>query len=326
MKRIRWIDIAKGLGIVLVVLGHCQIPNTVLRIITAFHMPLFFFLAGYTYSPEKYSLPDFCKSRMKTIVWPYLFFTALSVLASFGRKLVGQDTSLAIIFDSFISMGFVESNPPLWFLRSLFVVEILFCLYQRVHKKHWLALLGVYFIMILAFALNWRFYMRSVNGFVFYGLGYAMKELRVMDHVKRHKFPVCIVSAMIFAGTWMYASADFSITTNSNLIAFVVITHAGILGMIALSMCLESMKLQIFDYLGKNSLVILCTHILVKDVISVLLKLILKNSTFMDEVSMEFAVLTTVAICIGSCVTAEIINRFFPFVIGKHYKHARISS
>ena len=49
-KRIEYLDIAKGVGILLVVLGHNDfevISLFVQRLIYSFHMPLFFFLSGY---------------------------------------------------------------------------------------------------------------------------------------------------------------------------------------------------------------------------------------------------------------------------------------
>ena len=64
-KRLTYIDIAKGIGIVLVVLGHC-IPDATSPtgisvpayrwlhdVIYSFHMPLFFFLAGFMVSRQK---------------------------------------------------------------------------------------------------------------------------------------------------------------------------------------------------------------------------------------------------------------------------------
>ena len=47
-KRIEWIDIAKGILIVLVVLGHSEISGIAASVINSFHMAAFFFLAGLT--------------------------------------------------------------------------------------------------------------------------------------------------------------------------------------------------------------------------------------------------------------------------------------
>ena len=47
--RVEWIDAAKGIGIILVVLGHIWLIGPGQKIINSFHMPLFFFLSGYGY-------------------------------------------------------------------------------------------------------------------------------------------------------------------------------------------------------------------------------------------------------------------------------------
>ena len=41
-NRIVWVDIVKGIGIILVVLGHSNPPVWLSTFISAFHMPLFF--------------------------------------------------------------------------------------------------------------------------------------------------------------------------------------------------------------------------------------------------------------------------------------------
>ncbi|MBQ8345321.1 MAG: acyltransferase family protein, partial [Clostridia bacterium] len=46
--RISWIDIAKGIAILLVLLGHTICPTWMSVYIYSFHMPLLFVLSGYT--------------------------------------------------------------------------------------------------------------------------------------------------------------------------------------------------------------------------------------------------------------------------------------
>ena len=67
------IDIAKGLGIVLVVLGHNWIAqeNTELfEIIFSFHMPLFFFLAG-VFVGDSNNIIDFIIKKTDALLKPY---------------------------------------------------------------------------------------------------------------------------------------------------------------------------------------------------------------------------------------------------------------
>lgn len=45
-KRIEWIDVAKGICIVLMVVGHTRLPSIISNWIWSFHMPFFFFISG----------------------------------------------------------------------------------------------------------------------------------------------------------------------------------------------------------------------------------------------------------------------------------------
>jgi fucose 4-O-acetylase-like acetyltransferase len=53
-KRIEWVDTAKGIGILLVILGHTILLPFISVPIYAFHMPLFFLLSGLFIKANKY--------------------------------------------------------------------------------------------------------------------------------------------------------------------------------------------------------------------------------------------------------------------------------
>lgn len=75
-ERLDWIDAAKGLGILLVVVGHVWTRGPVRDAIYAFHMPLFFLLAGFVAQPRP--MGDFLRRQWSVMAIPYLAF--LSVL------------------------------------------------------------------------------------------------------------------------------------------------------------------------------------------------------------------------------------------------------
>lgn len=52
IQRIDDWDIAKGIGILLVVMGHLGIPPMLSNAIYLFHMPLFFILSGLLFAPK----------------------------------------------------------------------------------------------------------------------------------------------------------------------------------------------------------------------------------------------------------------------------------
>lgn len=99
LKHLHWLDIAKGIGIILVVIGHCVFPNHLL--IDSFHMPLFFVLAGLTFKIKPASI--FILSKINRIGVPFIFWSIVSaVLALIPHLYTGP------------------FNGPLWFLQSIF--------------------------------------------------------------------------------------------------------------------------------------------------------------------------------------------------------------
>ena len=75
--RLKWLDIAKGIAIILMVIGHTSIPDIFSRFIFAFHMPLFFIASGWTTNWGKYSFMVFAKSKFKSIMVPFIIYSLI---------------------------------------------------------------------------------------------------------------------------------------------------------------------------------------------------------------------------------------------------------
>ena len=75
------IDVAKGFALFLVVFGHVLDRDSIWAYwIFMFHMPVFFFLSGMTFRPEKYkSLSDFLKDKWKKRIIPYFIVTFIGL-------------------------------------------------------------------------------------------------------------------------------------------------------------------------------------------------------------------------------------------------------
>ena len=52
----RYLDLAKAVGMLCVLIGHSFISEKINTVIYAFHMPLFFFISGYLCKPQKVAL------------------------------------------------------------------------------------------------------------------------------------------------------------------------------------------------------------------------------------------------------------------------------
>lgn len=106
--RLPYLDIAKGIGIIFVVLGHCSSRLTNYWMY-GFHVPLFFVISGLLFDLSKYDKITFLKKRCKSLLIPLLFWDILQGL------LLNQIPN----HDHF-KIG------VLWFLLVLFFAEIFF--------------------------------------------------------------------------------------------------------------------------------------------------------------------------------------------------------
>src|SRR5215211_396662 len=125
-KRIEYLDIAKGIGILLVVLGHNDfevISLFIQRLIYSFHMPLFFFLSGYFIN---ISVPffDFFKRRFNALLKPFFFTIFLIYFTSVSFEKMGFNTAITRMVKSLYGSGHYLDWVQLWFLPHLFVVSL----------------------------------------------------------------------------------------------------------------------------------------------------------------------------------------------------------
>ena len=78
--RVGFVDVARGIAIWCIVLGHQGIPS-VNRVVFTFHVPIFFLLAGCFFN-EGGSWGQYFKKKARALLWPY--FLASAALLFFG--------------------------------------------------------------------------------------------------------------------------------------------------------------------------------------------------------------------------------------------------
>lgn len=112
-NRIPWVDVAKGITIILMVVGHSSLPNIIQSWIFSFHMPLFFILSGVT---TKWDATD----------WVYFF---LKKLVSLGRPFIIYSTTCVLIIYSLhlgdLSFAKGWGDFALWFVPVLLFALII---------------------------------------------------------------------------------------------------------------------------------------------------------------------------------------------------------
>lgn len=129
-ERLDYLDIAKALCIVLVVVGHYN-PSVcpdwwlaVRAVIYSFHMPLFMFISGllFAYTWKKTSYPEFIKKKFFRLMVPYLCTSVLII----GIKLLMQNvlhvTNEAAPADLLRMFWQPSAAVHLWFIWALMII------------------------------------------------------------------------------------------------------------------------------------------------------------------------------------------------------------
>ena len=83
-ERVTYLDMAKGVGILLVILGHeADLPLAARQFVTSFHMPLFFILSGMAVcltGEKERPFSQILKRKSRSIMRPYFIFSVLCLI------------------------------------------------------------------------------------------------------------------------------------------------------------------------------------------------------------------------------------------------------
>lgn len=161
--RLLWIDLLRGFLMLAIIFDHTEICFTGDNIVPyRMYVPdvlmAFFFLSGYLfYRPEGFRLRHKLHSWLRGVLMPYFIFT--SALALPKAWLHGDGGSLSDLLLTILT------GQGSWFIASLAVAELLFCLLLWLSRVRWrwLAGAGLFAVALaygfgtrrLAFEANW---------------------------------------------------------------------------------------------------------------------------------------------------------------------------
>ena len=276
------IDIAKGIGISLVVLGHlndyfsANIPGAY-KFIYLFHVPLFFFLSGLFFK-EKERFGDCLKKKFFRLYIPYLlaniFFFAVEMIRA---RLMGSAYDGTISWGDLFYAAFglwpVLSmlSRPTWFILILFRVFIIYKLLQLAFKGNKIFLLSV---CVLAgvfgslFPIEKFMIGQTLAALPFFSLGHVCTA-EFIDNQKvfstKNSVIIGIVSAAAVYFISLYQMTNIAVNVYGNVPLYFTGAILGIMMVISVSKLLENWAAaaKSLSFIGKYTLPILIWHIFV---------------------------------------------------------------
>lgn len=276
-RRIDFIDLAKGFCIFLVVFYHfcgedLGFDNPFNIFLRTFRMPLYFILSGLFFK-EYEGFIGFLKRKVNKLLVPLFFFSCISAFIFF---LIHNCWNTADYIKSIV-LGLWEENivgnMPLWFLWCLFLNNILFyiILLCTKEKTHFMLKLSIICILcgITGYILGKKnialplFLDTTLTTIPFFAFGYCLRKYTQVLYANRFDkyLGVQVLTDFLIVAIFMQR---FDLYTNSmqycSIYSLYVCGIAGSLGTLSLAKLFH--KLPFLSYLGRYSIIILCTHMI----------------------------------------------------------------
>lgn len=333
-KRKSYVDVAKGLLIIMVVVGHYEnisrvnfgIENVYIQsfnnlelLWVSWFMPAFFFLTGFCSNFNK-ALKPFLISNFKTILIPGILIT---ILVRYCDNILNLNFSLKAWSPGFRSL--IIKGGAGWFLTALFIAKLIYWYLnnrfaeRRIIKLFFtttLFVIGLFSYNTLTMIPNVWYFKHALLLTLFLALGDSLKGVDIKKNL------IMLIGGLNFLSTILLLSFGFSIPVLASvtIIAYsqipleLFLSITGCFFILYVSLLINNNT--ILEYLGRNSLVIYLVHFFFYK------RLFYINNMFFEYDSWLFSLITIIVIVmlvlLFSVAIAYILNKpKLKFLLGK---------
>lgn len=310
-----YVDYMRAIAIILVVLGHINSSNGLIKNwIYEFHMPLFFFITGLTIGKKELSL-KLLESKVKAIIVPFVLWGLIYM--AYSEKNIAM-----LLYGSYWSISKAGSLTSLWFLPVLFIAYFIFQGLLKT-KKRWiiggLSLLVLIVGLLLpyfSYGYPWCINVSFVAVF-FICIGWLCQGTMAKEY---SSIQYSIIALIGFLITLLYGFDAFN--NNSyvlmaqcnvgNPLIFIICSFGGFVFVYSLSKLLVTYvpKNKMLSFIGQNTLGIFVVH---KPIIWILEK----GFGFVTIPDFIQLIVICILCIIGSLIVVKVINKFLPAAIGR---------
>ena len=279
-KRIGLVDVARGIAMICIVLGHLGIWE-INRVVFTFHVPIFYLITGYFFKPED-SWGSFLKKKTRTLLLPYTTTSLLIAVLAVIINMIFHGTESGKLFLRWIAAALygaggmtprlIDVDPigALWFLLATFWG----CLFLRiaVGMPAWGRIPFVMAVFLAGYLTRMIWYPFSIQAggtallFMYIGYMFRREGETILSVSKEAKVGFLILAA----GVWQYF---ISTILTFNMVAADVgkgaVDIAGCLFactiVFTISWALDKYARPVaapLAFLGENSILVLCMHII----------------------------------------------------------------
>jgi fucose 4-O-acetylase-like acetyltransferase len=324
--QVDWINAAKFASIFLVVLYHCppSISGTVAGI-TLSHMrlPAIFFHAGLLFSFERHpSFIAFIKHRSKQLLIPYFcfFFFFYLVWLLVGRNLSSPEEMAMPFYQPLLE--YLYGRPfmvdwPLWFIAALFSMQCVFYLFRKIDRR--ISVVIIFLLSLIPHLIDMSqvpWMLDAVcDALPYYAVAslYKKEIFRFMEMKSRFLIGFILLIIHFICNLLLLGHPnEFLSLPISFLCSFSVILPLFIL----IKVITDKWKIHsLIQYMAANTIIILACHTSVIRLIEILASRIIGDHFFDGQYALKAGI--ALIVMISMLAPVYIINRYFPFVVGR---------
>lgn len=341
--REKWIDNAKGIAMLLVIIGHVSGGLTgIMKFnwVYGVHMVMFFILSGYTLKKKDFTI-EYINGKFLRLMKPY-FYTCIAILVTdvLNVCFILRDGSIAAVSSiiavdllrSFFASGSITifGNIELgtrigaiWFLPAMFFALIMFqWLLNRTNDDRKLglsvtviALLGYITARFIWFPFSIQSGMMAL---FFIWIGYELKKYSVLQKIKWYHYAIAQI-IFLFGIYQDFCMVNFVTADMSDIFISPIVGLSGCL-LIYLISKLDA-KGKILAYIGQVSLSILCVHLYALEVMGWYFEQILVRSGLEGDARIWLLIMLEIVFAVGIALiithVKNVWNRCSEFLNGK---------
>lgn len=327
--RLDYLDYARALGILLIVMQHAfqyfYVYDEIVSYVKAFHVTIFFVISGYLTgirNGENYNMKEIALARAKSLLVPYIVFSLINTFLKFSVSGIQGWLTKEIVKQEMLEF-FVTGNGTVWFLTTLFGVEVLFYFFKQKLGDIFYVLTGV-ILGCIPFFMQQRtspaeiVLKRIMAGYAFFVWGYFLSR-GILNRMK-YCMAVGIILIAVGAIVWKEQTCEMNYFNGEfrGIIAALFINITSTTGILLLMYFLDGKlkrKLKVLSYIGRNSLIIMAVH-------PILLMCYIypfggKLAEYSERKQRIEGIVLYLMLIILEVPAIELIQKYFPFMIGK---------
>lgn len=284
------VDIAKGIGIILVVFGHINAEETrfLKECIYQFHVPFFFLISGMLFNFRENFYRFFIKKLnrlyLPAIIWLTIFYFIILTADYYLRGIkTTTDSFIKHNIMQILGLRVNQLGGAMWFLFSLFRSSAIFAL--SIHLSKQLSdiideKLVISILMILAFWLGFSYsfpYSLEVDcialGFICLGRLYYLLEVhqKLRYLTTREQLSTTFIGCALIVFTHYFNNIDIALGNFGTPPLTICSSITGSIATLSLSITLVKNKriTKILSYIGKCSIWILTGHFVAFKIVTI---------------------------------------------------------